>query len=255
MAVPSGDYTWKLAEPKPPSQTERGIAYGGKPLWQRSPRVVQPGKARLARRAGGLDGIQQGGTQVRNAETVLNVIRERPQRGPLRTAIGAALREPGTVPARPTGSLDRQTRDDQGNQRETVHGSCRLAKTTRIIADPALRAAPVELAGASRASTMTKPNGRTRALGIPTDRTSWARGHPDDSGSLLRAAVFRPLPRFLSSKGVTPPSKRDQHWMSAGSQRAIVKGCLDNIGTTEVLLSGSSRSFTTTDSYACSSTY
>ena len=43
--------------------TERGIAYGGRPLWQRSPRSSpsrgKPGTWR--RRAGGFDGIRQGG--------------------------------------------------------------------------------------------------------------------------------------------------------------------------------------------------
>ena len=44
---------------------ERGIAYGGRPLWQRSPRSSpRTGKPSTWRRgAGGFDGIQQGGTQ------------------------------------------------------------------------------------------------------------------------------------------------------------------------------------------------
>ena len=44
---------------------ERGIAYGGRPLWQPSPRSSpRTGKPSTWRRgAGGFDGIQQGGTQ------------------------------------------------------------------------------------------------------------------------------------------------------------------------------------------------
>ena len=48
-----------------PSQTERGMAYGGRPLWSRSPRSSprrgKPGTWR--RRTGGFDGIQQRGMQ------------------------------------------------------------------------------------------------------------------------------------------------------------------------------------------------
>ena len=130
---------------------------------------------------------------MRPAETVLNVIRERGERGlPLENIYRLLYNR--ELYLRAYGRLySNQGAMTKGVTAETMDGMS-LAKVDRII--EALRYERFRWTPVRRVN-IPKPNGTTRALGIPTGAgQAAARGHPDDSGSLLRAAVFRPLPRL-----------------------------------------------------------
>ena len=137
--------------------------------------------------------------RMQNAETVLNVTRERGERGlPLENIYrllynrNLYLRAYGRI-------YSNQGATTKGVTAETMDGMS-LAKIDRII--EALRYERFRWTPVRRVN-IPKPNGKTRALGIPTGAgQAAARGHPDDSGGLLRAAVFRPLPRLSARPGV-----------------------------------------------------
>ena len=140
---------------------------------------------------------------MQNAETVLNVIRERGERGlPLENIYrllynrNLYLRAYGRI-------YSNQGATTKGVTAETMDGMS-LAKIDRII--EALRYERFRWTPVRRVN-IPKPNGKTRALGIPTG--------PDKLlqevirmilEALLRAAVFPTAPTaFGPTGGATPP--------------------------------------------------
>ena len=172
--------------------------------------------------------------RMQQAETVLNVIRERGERGlPLENIYrllynrNLYLRAYGRI-------YSNQGATTEGITAETMDGMS-LAKIDRII--EALRYERFRWTPVRRVN-IPKPNGKTRALGIPTG--------PDKLlqevirmilEGLLRAAVFRPLPRLSAQPGVPhrleqrdhpldwcPLVRRGRHHLGApnnGSQRRL----------------------------------
>ena len=137
---------------------------------------------------------------MRNAETVLNVIRERGERGlPLEDIYRQLYNR--ELYLRAYGRLySNQGAMTKGTTAETVDGMS-LAKIDRIIDElryERFRWTPV------RRVNLPKPNGGTRPLGIPT----WTDKLLQEVirmilEALLRAAVFRPLPRLPARSGVS----------------------------------------------------
>ena len=138
---------------------------------------------------------------MQNAETVLNVIHERGERGlPLENIYrllynrNLYLRAYGRI-------ASNQGATTKGATAETVDGMS-LAKIDRIITKPCATSG----SGGRRCDGSTFPSldGTDPRLGH-TNRAGQAaaRGHPDDSGSLLRAAVFRPFPRLSAPPGLS----------------------------------------------------
>ena len=141
----------------------------------------------------------------------------------------------------------------KGTTAETVDGVS-LAKIDRIIDElryERFRWTPV------RRVNIPKPNGKTRALGIPT----WTDKLLQEVIRMILEAYYEPQfsehsHGFRLDRGATP------HWarwsttgtVSAGSSRETSKGA-STTSTMRSCCRYSARSSTTTVSYACSSTY
>ena len=177
------------------------MAYGGRPLWSRSPRSSpsrgKPGTWR--RRTGGFDGIQQGGMQnARRRNCIERHTRTRRTRIAAGEHLSAAI-QPEPVPAGLRSHLLKPGSYDQRSHRRD-RGRYVAGENRPHHRSLALRAVPVD-AGAtgqhSQAQRQDQSPGHTDMVGQAA-----ARGHPDDSGSLLRAAVLRPLPRLSTQTGL-----------------------------------------------------
>ena len=185
-----------------PMSTERGMAYGGRPLWSRSPRSSpRTGKPSTWRRRTGVNDEQtQRGMQ--NA-TSRNCTERHTRTRRTRIAAGehlSAAVQPETFTCGAYGRIySNQGATTKGVTAETMDGMS-LAKIDRII--EALRYERFRWTPVRRVN-IPKPNGKTRAPGH-TDGAGQAaaRGHPDDSGRLLRAAVLRPLPWLSARPGL-----------------------------------------------------
>ena len=188
---------------------------------------------------------------MRTAETVLNVIRDRGERGlPLEDIYRQLYNR--ELYLRAYGRLySNQGAMTKGTTAETVDGMS-LAKIDRIIDElryERFRWTPV------RRVNIPKLNGKTRPLGIPT----W-------TDKLLQEVIRLEAyyePQFSDrSHGFRPgrgchTALRNvvDYWSgSAGSSRGTSRGALTT-STTRSCCQYSEKSSTTTDSYACSSTY
>ena len=145
---------------------------------------------------------------MQEAETVLNVIRERGERGlPLENIYRLLYNR--NLYLRAYGRLySNQGAMTKGTTAETVDGMS-LAKIDRLIDDlryERFRWTPV------RRVNIPKPNGRTPSFGPSNvDGQAAARGNPDDSGCLLRAAVLRPLTRLSARSGMSHRLEQRDH--------------------------------------------
>ena len=159
-----------------PMSTERGMAYGGRPLWSRSPRS-SPSRGKSGtwrRRAGVNDGHNQG--CMHNA-TSRNCTERHTRTRRTRIAAGKhlSLLYNRNLYLRAYGRIySNQGATTKGVTAETVDGMS-LAKIDRIINElryERFRWTPV------RRVNIPKPNGTTRALGIPTGPTSCCKRSP-----------------------------------------------------------------------------
>ena len=170
---------------------------------------------------------------MQDAETVLNVIRERGERGFWRTSIGCFTT--GTCTCGPTvaSTQTRELRPRASPQRPwTV---CHWGKSTA-----SSKPCATSGSGGHRCDGSTFPNqmGELVPWAYHVDGQAAARGHPDDSGSLLRTAVLRPLPRLSARPAChTALSNVVDYWSGVRwFVEGDIKGCFDNIDH-EVMLS------------------
>ena len=133
----------------PQAQAKRGMAYGGRPLWSRSPRSSpRTGKpSTWRRRTGGFDGIQQRG--MHNAKC-RNCIERHTRTRRTRIAAGehlSATLQPEPLPAGLRSHLLKPGSYDQGHHRRD-HGRYVTGENRPHHRSLALRAVPVD-AGAT----------------------------------------------------------------------------------------------------------
>ena len=213
------------------------MAYGARALWPRSPRSSpsrgKPGTWR--RRAGDSRPTDRKVLVMRTAETVLNVIRDRGERGlPLEDIYRQLYNR--NLYLRAYGRLYRNAGAmTQGTTAETVDGMS-LAKIDAII--EALRYERYRWTPVRRVH-IPKSNGKTRPLGIPT----WSDKLLQEVIRLVLEAYYEPQfsdrsHGFRPNRGChTALSEVARGW--TGTRWFIegdIKGCFDNIDH-EVLLS------------------